>query len=193
MIRFAFHFAFMRVVRETIKKTFIIAVGVACLWTLTGMAHAAHLNEDAVSDRPFTTNATEAARLEEAMKPFVEKAKESYPQAKEQFLAGLAPGHWFFVTARLRDRAGVEQVFIAVQKIEAEFITGRISSDIFVVKGYKYGDLYTFPEAELIDWVIVNPDGTQEGNVVGKFLDEYHGRLKATEKGAAPDRQEPSR
>ena len=29
----------------------------------------------------------------------------------------------------------------------------------------------TMPEDELIDWTIVHPDGSEEGNVVGKFLD----------------------
>ena len=30
-----------------------------------------------------------------------------------------------------------------------------------------------FPESELVDWVITHPDGIEEGNVVGKFLDEW--------------------
>jgi hypothetical protein len=28
-------------------------------------------------------------------------------------------------------------------------------------------------EAELLDWLITKPDGSEEGNVVGKFLDTY--------------------
>ena len=35
------------------------------------------------------------------------------------------------------------------------------------------GDPYTFPEGELVDWLITHPDGSEEGNVVGKFLDEW--------------------
>jgi len=41
------------------------------------------------------------------------------------------------------------------------------------VTGYKHGDTYSFPEADLLDWTISKPDGTEEGNFVGKFLDTY--------------------
>ena len=39
--------------------------------------------------------------------------------------------------------------------------------------GYHLGDDYKFPESDLRDWMIAKPDGTEEGNVVGKFLDSY--------------------
>ncbi len=32
---------------------------------------------------------------------------------------------------------------------------------------------YSFNEDELLDWLISKPDGSEEGNVVGKFLDTY--------------------
>jgi hypothetical protein len=35
------------------------------------------------------------------------------------------------------------------------------------------GDRYATAETELLDWLITKPDGTEEGNVVGKFLDTY--------------------
>jgi hypothetical protein len=39
------------------------------------------------------------------------------------------------------------------------------------VKGYKHGDEYKFPESEVLDWTISKPDGTEEGNFIGKFFD----------------------
>jgi hypothetical protein len=42
----------------------------------------------------------------------------------------------------------------------------------FTVDGYKRGDAYQFPESALTNWAIRKPDGSEEGNVVGKFLDE---------------------
>jgi hypothetical protein len=42
-----------------------------------------------------------------------------------------------------------------------------------IVHGYRLGDRYTFPESELRDWLIAKPDGSEEGNYVGKFLDGY--------------------
>jgi Uncharacterized protein conserved in bacteria (DUF2314) len=116
----------------------------------------------------------ELRKFEEAIKPYVEKARKTYPEAKERYLAGLPPQHTFFVTTRLTDKSGAfEQVFIAVKEIKDGVIKGLIWSDITVVSGYKHGDSYSFSEADLIDWTISNPDGTEEGNFVGKFLDTY--------------------
>jgi hypothetical protein len=41
------------------------------------------------------------------------------------------------------------------------------------VIGLLAGDRYATAEAELLDWLIAKPDGAEEGNVVGKFLDTY--------------------
>ncbi len=89
-------------------------------------------------------------------------------------MEGLPPGHGFFAVTSLRDGAGAEeQVFVAVTGIRNGRISGRIASDNLRVSGYKKGDAHSFPESDLIDWVITRPDGTEEGNVVGKFLDEW--------------------
>jgi len=42
------------------------------------------------------------------------------------------------------------------------------------VNGYRRGDAHEYPEEELIDWLISRPDGSEEGNVVGKFLDDWN-------------------
>ncbi len=112
--------------------------------------------------------------IESVIKPYTAQARASWPKARERYLAGLPAGHSFFVTALLTDDTGRrEQVFIAVESIRAGAITGRIWSNIAVVRGYHHGDRYTLPEAELRDWTISRPDGTEEGNYVGKFLDTF--------------------
>jgi len=112
--------------------------------------------------------------FEDAIKPYIEKARKTYPDAKERFLAGLPPKHVFFVTVRLHDSSGRwEQVFIAVKEIKEGTISGLIASEIEAVSGYKIGDKYSFPESELLDWTVSKPDGTEDGNFVGKFLDTY--------------------
>jgi len=114
-------------------------------------------------------------KLEQAIQTYIIRAKQTYPQAKQRFLKGLPPKHSFFITTQLRDKEGhIEQVFIAVKEIKNGNINGVISNDLQVVSGYKKGDFYSFPESELLDWTITKPDGTEEGNLVGKFLDEYH-------------------
>lgn len=129
---------------------------------------------NAPPDKHVEVTVDEVHRIEEAIKPHIEKAKQSYPEAKKRFVQGLPAKHSFFVTTRLSDKAGkVEQVFVAVQEIKNGIIKGRIWSDVTLLTEYKHGDPYSFPEAELIDWTITKPDGTEEGNFVGKFLDEY--------------------
>ncbi|WP_432728937.1 hypothetical protein [Variovorax sp. W6] len=133
------------------------------------------LAPNAPQDRPVRSDA--AGQMERAIAPYVAQAKASYPQAKQRFLAGLPKGQFFFLTTRIVDRKGhVEQVFVAVQRIQAGTVTGKIWSNIAHVENFRFGDAYTFPETDMVDWLITRPDGTEEGNFVGKFLDTYKPR-----------------
>jgi uncharacterized protein YegJ (DUF2314 family) len=125
-------------------------------------------------DKPVSVQAEQLRKFEEAIKPHVEQAKKTYPEAKKRFLAGLPPKEKFYVTVKLRDESGrFEQSFIAVEEIKDGTITGTIANEITHITKYKFGDEYTFPESELLDWTITKADGTEEGNFVGKFLDTY--------------------
>jgi hypothetical protein len=133
------------------------------------------LSPNAPQDQPVhSTGQAEVQEYRGAIAPYVEKARKSYPEAKKRYLAGLPAGQHFFVVTRLHDGSGkTEQVFVAVASIKGDRIIGRIATDIIGVKGFKNGDPYSFPEDELVDWLISYPDGSEEGNVVGKFLDEW--------------------
>jgi Uncharacterized protein conserved in bacteria (DUF2314) len=112
--------------------------------------------------------------MDQAMQPYIAQARATWPAARQRYLAGLPPRHTFFVTALLVDREDRrEQVFIVVDSIGAGRIKGRIWNRVEVVHGFRLGDRYSFPESELRDWMIAKPDGTEEGNFVGKFLDTY--------------------
>jgi Uncharacterized protein conserved in bacteria (DUF2314) len=116
-----------------------------------------------------------------AAAPYVAKARATYLAAKKRFLAGLPPGHMFAVMVRLEtiDHAKKEvqqaDVFVDVRAIKNGKIFGRINSPMPIV-GYKRGDSISFPESEIINWLIQHPDGSEEGNAVGKFLDHYKPR-----------------
>jgi hypothetical protein len=149
--------------------------GLLALTAFSAVAQDPHLSPDAPKDKPGLYDAGAASAVDAAIAPYVAQAKSTYPAAKARFLSGLPNGQYFFVTTRLHDKTGAfEQVFIAVASIQGGLITGRIASDINLVSGYKNGDVYAFPETELLDWLITHPDGSEEGNVVGKFLDGYH-------------------
>jgi hypothetical protein len=129
------------------------------------------LAQNAPSDNVVPMKAKE---LQAAVLPLIEQARRTYPDAKRRFLTGLPPGDAFFVVALVRDDRGKgEQLFIAVSTIANGRITGRIANEVLALSGYKVGDVYTFPESELRDWVISRKDGSEEGNLVGKFLDEW--------------------
>jgi hypothetical protein len=130
------------------------------------------LSPNAPADRPG--KAEDEKKFDELIKPHVEKARQTYPDAREQFLRGLPARHVFFVTARLHDATGHwEQVFIEVKEIKDGIIKGLIANDIQTVSGFKLGDGHTLKDSEILDWTISKPDGTEEGNFVGKFLDTY--------------------
>jgi hypothetical protein len=133
------------------------------------------LSPNAPQDQAVYANGrAEVQQHKAAIAPYVQKARETYPAARQRYMDGLPEGYGFFAVTKLRDRTGAEeQVFVAVTSIQGSRIRGRLASDILVVSGYKNGNTYAFDESELIDWLITHPDGTEEGNVVGKFLEEF--------------------
>ena len=112
--------------------------------------------------------------LDEAMKPYVEQAQKTFPGARARFMAGLQKGQSLLVTARLYDERGKSELaFISVTRIQGGIVEGRVWSNLNVVTIYRLRDRYAFPEAQLVDWLITSPDGTEEGNVFGKFVDSH--------------------
>ena len=134
-----------------------------------------HVSTQAPSDQPVSVTSDEQRRrLDAAIAPYIAQARATYPQAKERYLSGLPPQQSFFVTVELRDAAGhSEMAFLAVDSLARDSIFGRIWNQIQVVRGYRLRDRHAVAEAELLDWLITKPDGSEEGNVVGKFVDTY--------------------
>lgn len=52
-------------------------------------------------------------------------------------------------------------------------VDGRIWNDPRLIPGYKKRDRIRVKEVDLIDWTLSKPDGSEEGNVVGKFIESY--------------------
>jgi hypothetical protein len=134
-----------------------------------------HVSQNAPRDRPAgTTELCQWRALVAAEAPYVARARASFPAAKARFLHGLRPRESFFVTVMLTDSLNHhEQVFVAVDSMIGNRISGRIWSQILVVQGYRYGERYQTRDADVLDWMFAEPDGTEDGNVVGKFLDTY--------------------
>jgi uncharacterized protein YegJ (DUF2314 family) len=153
---------------------FAMALSLALVLPAAAQERPVNVAPNAPKDAPVGVTADSMqARLFALIEPHSVRARAAYPEARARFLAGLPAGQSFFAVTRLRDAEGrLEQVFIAVDGIREGKITGRIWNQIRLVRGFRAGQSHTFPEAELVDWMITRPDGTEEGNFVGKFLDE---------------------
>lgn len=144
---------------------------------VVAFAAANHFQEERAKGPPDQPKRLDTERklaaYAKAIAPYVAKARATYPAAKKRFLAGLPPGHRFSVRVPLFDGPRREDTFVGVEKIVGGNITGTIQNQLGVVKNYKTGQRITFPESKIDNWLILRPDGTEEGNAVGKFLDHY--------------------
>lgn len=150
------------------KRTFlIVAFSLVGFFDLS--AQQVHVATNAPKDKPLRG---EAKTFDALVAPYVAMARKSYPEAKAGFLKGLPPKESFLVTVRVYDESGnFEQIFIVVGSIKDGTIKGKIASDVERIAGYARGDQFECKEKDIFDWCITKPDGSEEGNVVGKFLD----------------------
>jgi uncharacterized protein YegJ (DUF2314 family) len=134
------------------------------------------------TDIPRLTHGNEIDALEKAIAPYVAKARATYPAAKKRFLEGLPPGYSFSVWTRLFQKHSptgqlrYEDVFVDVESIKNGVVYGRIANRIDLLTNYKRGQRVSVRESEVRNWLILRPDGVEEGNYVGKFVDHYKPR-----------------
>ncbi len=161
-------------VRQTVRWSFFCIV-VLLAWSAAFAPLALSQQGGALVDRPIAVGDRQRqARLEAAIAPFSELGRNTYPAARQRFLAGLPTGYKFFVVSEIADRDGArEQLFILVKRVESGTIFGTIASKLLAVTGRATDGDVTIAESAVKDWSIVAPDGVEEGNYVGRFLDHY--------------------
>jgi uncharacterized protein YegJ (DUF2314 family) len=114
-----------------------------------------------------------------AIAPYVAKARASYPAAKKRYLGGLTPGYSFTVFVRLSQsadkahREAWEDLYVIVDRIEDGKIYGRVNNKPLRLTKYHLGDRIRFAESRIMNWVVVRPDGSEEANELGVFLDHW--------------------
>jgi hypothetical protein len=133
------------------------------------------LAPNAPADKPVPLiDECQLRHFNKSMQPYVDSARATWPAARARYINGLPPGNTFFVTVRLTDQEKrIEQVFVVVDSVRNSRVFGRIRSPIQLVRGFRYGQPYDLPDSDIMDWMIAKPDGSEEGNVVGKFIDTY--------------------
>ncbi|OGX91607.1 hypothetical protein BEN49_04300 [Hymenobacter coccineus] len=141
--------------------------------------NSAPLAPNAPADRPMSVVVADkadseaaSAAFEQHIAPAIKKARATLPQAKNRFLQGLPSGQAFYVTTRISDPNGpYEQVFVRVKQWQGTRVQGFIASQLDVVKTYQQNQLITFSTSDIFDWTISRPDGSEEGNFIGKLID----------------------
>ncbi len=162
----------------------LLAIAAACTTAKPAPAPAVvpepALADNAPTDEPVGATAGSVSAMGKMLAPCVTKARAAFPGAAQRFKAGLPEGQSLFVVTVLHDSTGkFEQVFVAVDSIGKTDVYGRIWNQITIVKGYQLRQPYTVPQGEIIDWMISKPDGSEEGNWSGKFLDAWRATGKA--------------
>jgi hypothetical protein len=120
---------------------------------------------------PTEANSEAAARFLARLSPFARQAQATFPKARRRFLDGLASGESLLLMIVVQDDRGFfEPAYVRVERIERGVVSGRLASDIVVVRGYMRGGRVEMNEANLLDWVLSNRDGSMEGSILGKYL-----------------------
>jgi len=102
----------------------------------------------------------------------IEKARQTIPAIKQCFLSGLPAGHKLFVTIEISDGPGRhENAYVAVNSWHGTEIIGDLATKLCSIKAHAFGERLKFSQDRVIDWTITTPDGTEEGNHLGKLFD----------------------
>ena len=141
----------------------------------TSPSHAGSQKEAMTNyNGPADTPREWGSEFEKLRQPYVEEAKKTYPAAKSRFLAGLPSGYRFFVTVDFQQDNIHENAFLQVRKISGGRISATVATKLSRIKNPRYGEQITLSESRALDWTITSADGKEEGNYIGKFLDEYY-------------------
>jgi len=131
---------------------------------------------DAPKDKPSGVSGdANKKKFEDAIAPYVARARATLPDIKQRFNKGLKKREVLFVTIRLHGPDNkFEQVYVEVKTWKGTMISGLLSTEPTLVKGHQQGEKMVVDEKDVYDWTLSKPDGTEEGNFVGNFLDTYH-------------------
>jgi len=126
----------------------------------------------AYADLPEAGQAIQVKKQLDAVIPApILRARRSLPQIKQRYLLGLGSDEKLFLTARIFDKSGVfEQVFAEVQDWSRDSVIAVIANDLDAVREYQKGQTITFSEKHVLDWIVTRPDGSAEGNFVGRYI-----------------------
>jgi hypothetical protein len=156
------------------RLALLAALGCASLLLgcCAGNRRTASVPDHPIEDHPVSLQGDTLEAQEKAMAKLIAQSRAELPEIRRRFAAGLAEGNTLYFTVRLfkADRA-FEQAFVRVEHWGTEGVTGVIAPDLVAFTEPKRGDTLKFPESMVVDWTILGPGGTEEGNRVGHYLE----------------------
>lgn len=105
------------------------------------------------------------------MQALIAEARSQLPSVRKRFLDGLPSGQHLTVTTVLRAGATAEQVFVSVKRWDSPDVIDGLLATQAVLPGFRPGDVLKVSTSDVLDWTISRADGSEEGNVLGKYLD----------------------
>lgn len=151
------------------NKVVLACIGCLSLTSMNYACLAQKATTQTASAPDTAVHVTEKATNIEIDK-LIAQAKQSLPQVKERYSKGLLNEQTFFITTPIFDaKMKPEHVFVKVLAWKGDKLTGVIASKVNI-HGPKQGDNIEVNESDVEDWTIVSKDGSEEGNLVGKYL-----------------------
>jgi uncharacterized protein YegJ (DUF2314 family) len=100
-----------------------------------------------------------------------QEALRGLPRVKRRFRKGLRPGEALLVKHGFQaEEIEKEFMWVAVKTWKGARIQGQLSSEPTSCPGLRMGQAVELLESEIFDWVMVCPDGTEEGGFTTRVL-----------------------
>jgi uncharacterized protein YegJ (DUF2314 family) len=103
------------------------------------------------------------------LKTYEEQARNTLGEFKAVF--NRKDAGTFYITTRIHQDANYEQIFVKLTSINGDIYKGVIASSPLGIVDFKSGDSISVKSSDVLDWLIVTPDGEERGNLQGKALD----------------------
>jgi hypothetical protein len=109
-------------------------------------------------------------RADSALAEPLQQARRTLTQVRKRYTAGLANGEKCLVMVRVQ---ASDTSFRQVQARVIGWRNGAVQALISPTPKATVADLrpVSFPETAVLDWTILQPNGRQEGNFIGRYLD----------------------
>jgi uncharacterized protein YegJ (DUF2314 family) len=92
----------------------------------------------------------------------INEARRRWPEFVRAF-EDREPDHTFAVKARIEEDDAYEFMWIVVDRLEGNQISGKINNEPVELKQVRLGDVWTLKREDVLDWLFTTPEGVHGG------------------------------